>query len=358
LDISFCSGVTDHGIEELCLGLNNAGGTESGRCKSLQVLTVGNRKGRQITKKGVKIALENLPALRIIDHNATVEVWADIAQTHLNQMLLPPKFALSVLRLEDRQPYSSGYLGLAISLCSTITSMHIEETAGFTDTDLLTLMALEQLQNLYIHADPNLGKNQEKITFDGGLLPLLKVKGSSLKKLQLFFLSNVDVYRIAEFCPNLGDLRLEDILSYTCPDEVNVSFTSKRSRKDFTLKSLTNLYIWVLQHEKSTNHPQREILLFLLSSPFLSKIEILSCDTLTDNVLLAATKIHQFENVTEIVLQKCYFVSKRGIDVFMQGGNSLKFIYLYNCKKVNQENINFWENQAQKKNWDFYIDFE
>jgi hypothetical protein len=95
-----------------------------------------------------------------------------------------------------------------------------------------------------------------------------------------------------------------------------------------------------------------------LSSPFLSKIEILSCDTLTDNVLLAATKIHQFENVTEIYLQNCDFVSKRGIDVFMQGGNSLKFIYLYNCKKVNQENINFWENQAQKKNWDFYFDFE
>jgi hypothetical protein len=321
-------------------------------------LTVGNRKGRQITKKGVKIALENLPALRIIDHNATVEVLADIAQTHLNQMLLPPKFALSVLRLEDRQPYSSGYLGLAISLCSTITSMHIEETAGFTDTDLLTLMALEQLQNLYIHADPNLGKNQEKITFDGGLLPLLKLKGSSLEKLELVFLSDVNIYRIAEFCPNLEDLHLENILSYTCPDEVNVTLASKRSRKDFTLKSLTNLYIWVLQHEKSTNHPQREILLFLLSSPFLSKIEILSCDTLTDNVLLAATKIHQFENVTEIVLQNCDFVSKRGVDVFMQGGNSLKFIYLHNCKKVNQENINFWENQAQKKNWDFYFDFE
>jgi len=335
--------------------------TISGRCKFLQVLTVGNGKSYKITKKGVKIALENLPALRILNHNTAVEVLADIAQTHLNQMLLPPKFALSVLRLTFWTPYSSGNFGLAISLCSTITSMYIEETARFTDRDLLTLMALEKLQNLYIHADPNLGKNQEKITFDGGLLPLLKVKGSSLKKLQLFFLSNVDVYRIAEFCPNLGDLRLEDILSYTCPDEVNVSFTSKRSRKDFTLKSLTNLYICVLEYEKSTNesnHPSREILLFLLSSPFLSKIEILSCDTLTDNVLLAATKIHQFKNVTEIFLQNCDFVSKRGVDVFMQGGNSLKFIYLHNCKKVNQENINFWENQAQKKNWDFYIDFE
>ena len=337
----------------MCLGLNNAGVTISGRCKFLQVLTVGNGKSYKITKKGVKIALENLPALRILNHNTAVEVLADIAQTHLNQMLLPPKFALSVLRLEDRQPYSNGNLGLAISLCSSITSMHIEETAGFTDRDLLTLMALEKLQNLYILADPNLGKNQEKITFDGGLLPLLKLKGGSLEELELFFLSDVDVYRIAEFCPNLEDLHLENILSYTfpCPDEVNVTLTSKRSRKDFTLKSLTNLYIWVLQH------PQREILLFLLSSPFLSKIEILSCDTLTDNVLLAATKIHHFENVTEIFLQNCDFVSKRGIDVFMQGDNSLDAICFNRCKKVNQENIDFWENQAQKKNWDLYIEF-
>ena len=325
--------------------------TISGRCKFLQVLTVGNGKSYKITKKGVKIALENLPALRILNHNTAVEVLADIAQTHLNQMLFPPKFALSELRLEFRQPYCSGNLGLAISLCSSITSMHIDEAAGFTDRDLLTLMALEKLQNLYILADPNLGKNQEKITFDGGLLPLLKLKGGSLEELELFFLSDVDVYRIAEFCPNLEDLHLENILSYTfpCPDEVNVTLTSKRSRKDFTLKSLTNLYICVLEYEKSTNHPPREILLFLLSSPFLSKIEILSCDTLTDNVLLAATKIHQFENVTEIFLQNCDFVSKRGVDVFMQGGNSLKFIYLHNCKKVNQENINLWENQAQKK---------
>ena len=340
----------------MCLGLNNSVGTNSGRCKFLQVLTVRNRIGRQITKKGVKIALENLPALRIIDHNNAVEVLAEIAQTHLNQMLLPPKFALSVLRLEDRQPYRSGNLGLAISLCSSITSMHIEETAGFTDRDLLTLMALEKLQNLYILADPNLGKNQEKITFDGGLLPLLKVKGGSLEKLELVFLSDVNIYRIAEFCPNLGDLRLEDILSYTCPDEVNVSFTSKRSRKDFTLKSLTNLCICVLEYEKSSNHPPREMLLFLLSSPFLSKIENLSCDTLTDNVLLAATKIHQFKNVTEIFLQNCDFVSKRGVDVFMQGDNSLDAIYFNRCKKVNQENIDFWENQAQKKNWDLYIE--
>ena len=347
----------------MCLGLNNAGVTISGRCKFLQVLTVGNGKSYKITKKGVKIALENLPALRILNHNTAVEVLADIAQTHLNQMLLPPKFTLSVLRVTFWTPYSSGNLGLAISMCSSITSMHIDEAAGFTDRDLLTLMALEKLQNLYILADPNLGKNQEKITFDGGLLPLLRVKGGSLEKLELVFLSDVNIYRIAEFCPNLEDLHLENILSYTfpCPDEVNVTLTSKRSRKDFTLKSLTNLYICVLEYEKSTNesnHPPREILLFLLSSPFLSKIEILSCDTLTDNVLLAATKIHQFENVTEIFLQNCDFVSKRGIDVFMQGDNSLKLIYLYNCKKVNQENIDFWENEAQKKNWDFYIDFE
>ncbi len=343
----------------MCLGLNNSVGTNSGRCKFLQVLTVGNGKSYKITKKGVKIALDNLPALRIIDHNTTVEVLADIAQTHLNQMLLPPKFTLSVLRVTFWTPYSSGNLGLAISMCSSITSMHIEEAAGFTDRDLLTLMALEKLQNLYIHADPNLGKNQEKITFDGGLLPLLKLKGGSLEELELVFLSDVNFFRIAEFCPNLEDLHLENILSYTfpCPDEVNVTLTSKRSRKDFTLKSLTNLRICVLEYEKSSNHPPREMLLFLLSSPFLSKIEILECDTLTDNVLLAATKIHQFENVTEIYLQNCDFVSKRGVDVFMQGGNSLEAIYFNICKKVNQENINFWENQAQKKNWDLYIEF-
>ena len=73
--------ITGYGIQERCVSLNNLGRT-LGRCKSLQSLDLEYKTG--VIKIGLKVALENMPALTILDHDATLEVLTEIAQNPLN----------------------------------------------------------------------------------------------------------------------------------------------------------------------------------------------------------------------------------------------------------------------------------
>ncbi|EFX61714.1 hypothetical protein DAPPUDRAFT_338374 [Daphnia pulex] len=80
LDLRCCPSVTDYGIQGLCVSVDNLGRNcvTLGRCKSLLALIIDRKTG--VTKQGLKVALENMPALRILDHDATLEVLAEIAQ--------------------------------------------------------------------------------------------------------------------------------------------------------------------------------------------------------------------------------------------------------------------------------------
>jgi hypothetical protein len=95
----------------------------------------------------------------------------------------------------------------------------------------------------------------------------------------------------------------------------------------------------------------------LLSSPLLSNITILSCDSLTDHVLFAAAKLHHFQNLEKLLLQNCHYVTKLGIDILMQDGNVLERVELNDCMKVSsQKNMQDWVSQAKKKNWVLSVD--
>lgn len=77
---------------------------------------------------------------------------------------------------------------------------------------------------------------------------------------------------------------------------------------------------------------------------------------LTDCVLLAVAKLHNFKNLEKFFLQYCHNITKEGIDVLMRDGNALKEIYLTECMNVSSvENAQFWINLAKKKNWELYI---
>jgi hypothetical protein len=98
-------------------------------------------------------------------------------------------------------------------------------------------------------------------------------------------------------------------------------------------------------------------LVLLLSSPLLSNISILNCDSLTDHVLFAAAKLHHFQNLEKLFLQNCHYVTKLAIDILMQDGNILERVELNNCMKVSsQKNMQDWVSQAKKKNWVLSVD--
>ncbi|EFX82776.1 hypothetical protein DAPPUDRAFT_302375 [Daphnia pulex] len=369
LDLSSCPKVTDYGIQGLCVSVNSTGMKDDtlGICKSIQSLILNRRTG--VTKRGIKIALENLPALKMLVHDSTFEVLTEIALiAHGNKLPKLPEFALSVLFI-SHPSYKIGDLKLVLSMCLSIVRVSIAEPDGFTNTELLSLVSHKNLQKLLLYARPILDVTKscqlpQKLTFDGGLVPLLKVIGSSLTDLEIWFFHGCDIQPVVEYCPNLQILSLENNLDYmnkTCREGLKNPERLQQNNAQPILKKLDKLSICIKVdrpplYEKYHSIPQAT-LITLLSSPLLRSLRLCHCDTLTDSVLLSAEKIHNFKNLEKICFQLCHSFTKIGISNFMQEGNALKELDLLTCNNVStKSNINYWKSIALKNNWEITID--
>jgi hypothetical protein len=73
-----CKLVTDRGIQGLCMSVDSLGRANDtlGRCKALQLL---NLIDTGVTKKGLQMALKNMPALTNLMHISIVEALAEMA---------------------------------------------------------------------------------------------------------------------------------------------------------------------------------------------------------------------------------------------------------------------------------------
>jgi hypothetical protein len=155
----------------------------------------------------------------------------------------PKVFALIDLHCDNESfntPYRSGSLGLAASLCSSVIKVRIVTQEGLSDIDLLDLLSLENLRKLSIE-----GGEECKITFDGGVAPILEGLGISLTSQTLAELPCVNIRAITKYCPNLRFLFLVMNHSYSLiwPEEERKPFTSKPIKEDPVLKKLESLHL-------------------------------------------------------------------------------------------------------------------
>jgi hypothetical protein len=67
----------------------------------------------------------------------------------------------------------------------------IELITGLTDSDLLGLLSLENVNDLDISG--SFDNTTVSVTFEGGVVPLLKGFGCSLKHLMLSYLKDVNI---------------------------------------------------------------------------------------------------------------------------------------------------------------------
>jgi hypothetical protein len=270
--------VTDAGIQRLCGDAYHSGKDigridymwANGKCKCIQILRV---KGTSVTKKGIQIALQNLPSLRVLRHELVVEVLSNIHQLALESNLpVIPKYSL--IEIAVASPYTQGSLGLALLLCPSIINVKIKGIiSGFLNSDLLELLSVASLCHLHISACP-------EVTFYDGVIPLLKAHGNLLESLKLKTFNDVDFHSISELCPNLNSLSIDNCVCCEIPvGEQDSSVRWKRIQVERPI--LKNLEVLRLIY--SSLNP--ESLLLLLSSPSLRGLEITGCFELTDGIL-------------------------------------------------------------------------
>jgi hypothetical protein len=357
--VSGCQGVTDNGIQRLCGGAHHLEGEsrrkeyiwDYGKCKLIQKLRV---KGTSVTKKGIQIALQNLPSLKVLSHELVVEVLSNIHQSALKSNLpLIPKYSL--IKIAVASPYTQGCFGLALALCPSVIKVKFEEIrSDFLNSDLLELLKLASLHHLQIKCF-----YRSSVTFYDGVIPLLKAKGNLLESLKLEMFSDVDIHSIIEFCPNLNSLVIDDCKFCEIPVEEKDSFV-RWKRIKIEPPILRKLEVLRLKFSPFQFNAE-SILLQLLSSPSLRILEIAGCSELTDVILETVVLLHDFQNLEELEVAYCDSLTKKGIDLLMSDKNSIKEMTLQfnhnNSELFTAENINEWKEKSEQKNWQLELNF-
>lgn len=371
LDVSKCPKITDMGIKGLCVSVDEAGNEDEkvGQCKSIYYLIINET---SVTKKGVKMALKNLPTLGFLecDHSLT-EILVDLYQEASSQQKRMISFPYLTLlnntaeKFEDLM-YRKGDLGLAVSLCPFLAQIIIQTQKGLTDDDLLALSECTMLQNLEI-----LNGSVCEITFAGGVMPLLEAIGSSLLMLTLEGLEDVNIGAIIEFCPALNQLRLTENISYSSSVErwTHRPNPKRRRTENVILEKLKKLYITENYGEEFPGVPNsrgvlpREWLLLLLTSPLLEVLCAVCCESLTDDILRQAIHFHHgLTQLKSLDIDSCPNVTKRGIDLFLDETNPLSLNQIYltieggNSREetsslITLEDIEEWRQKIANENW-------
>ncbi|EFX83072.1 hypothetical protein DAPPUDRAFT_240613 [Daphnia pulex] len=177
LDVNGCSKLTDTGIEWLI-------SKPTELSKTLEELLVNCA---AITNRGIKMAVENFPALKVVANGSTFDVLVEVAQSAAQAQ--PHKnSSFTRLAIHSAGVYTSGQLGSVVRYCPSLFEIIIEVKVGLTDTDLFCLTSLKNLQilKLEIHHQSNNGR---EITFDKGLVPVLKVTGDNVINLMILCLT-------------------------------------------------------------------------------------------------------------------------------------------------------------------------
>ncbi len=365
LNVADCKKITDAGIEGLCVSVNHLGKEDQrlGQCKSIETFFIN---GTKITRKSIQTVLMNLPFLKRLrtDFPATpVRLLAEMHHPDGNIKQLSQKdirkYSLDSLYIGNREyeapSYISGKLGLVASLCPSVTSLQIDLIPRLTNSDLLGLLSLENVNELEIEG---IQRNNTTVTFEWGVVPLLKGFESSLKKLVLCYLKDVNIREIIDFCPKLQSLTLDDILSYTTVSakEDAESYHSKRCRMERNTPLVLN-YLEELRvmFRIGRDKISSEDLLSLLSSPSLININILHAANLTDNIFERASEIHQFLSLENLTIVDCGFLTRRGIDVVMNNKTPLKTIEIWGCDNITDDDIALLISNARSEKWELSV---
>ena len=345
--------VTDVGIKGLCVSVDdgevNAG---LGQCKSLHTLDIF---GTKVTTKGVEMALENLPDLKVFDCNYQIQVLADMLRgpSHKNLRCLQN---LTSLRNDgwsiDRIFCQRGDIELVAATCVSVNKVRIDPNVivqnAHTNATVLELLKLKKLCEFHINGDWLDVMKSSELTFNGGILPLLKhFPLTSLTIENLNTDTPVNIRAIVENCPKLQTLNISCCKispHQRSEDEPN---PSKRMKTNLVLENLKTLKL-----RKCFDLTVEDFDL-LLASPALEELSLSYIDLPIDDSLRKATNFHQFRHLQRLEFFFVSLVTKAGINLLMNDGCPLKVIKVDYCISLNVTDVEEWKGKAREKNWNF-----
>jgi len=229
----------------------------------------------------------------------------------------------------------------AIKLCPNISSVHLENV-DINNEGLQVFTRLEHLREL--HLDEGV---KNKITFNEGILPLLKRRGHALKRLQLSKLANVDVVALGKACPMLEELSLLCLFSY---QPILGNDTS----------IFTKLVVLQLHNNFKTCNdvPGCVLKQLLMNCRDIRHIDLQGCDCLTGDLIDGIIKVNPLENLSRLYLQQCDLITVESIAEFiMWPNNALSHLRIWSCASLDELDYCQLMMAVRDENYDFVLDY-
>ena len=238
-----------------------------------------------------------------------------------------------------------GDIELVAATCTAVNKVRIDGNAivknGNTDVTVLELLKLEKLCELQFQG------RGSKLTFNGGMLPLLKRFSNSLTSLSIYNIDTlVNIRAIVENCPKLQTLNISCCKISPPERSVDDQNPSKRLKPSLVLENLKTLDLRFCRDLTVEDFD------LLLASPALEELKLWRIDLPIDDCLRKAANFHQFRNLQRLDFVLLTSVTKTGIDLLMNDCNSLNVIKIVYCRSLNVSDMEEWKKMALEKNWD------
>lgn len=176
---------------------------------------------------------------------------------------------------------------LACRHCPNVREVYWYQDA--TDEALGHLLLLQHLSVLEVTSD-----RPQAVTFHGGVLPLLRVRGEEMLSLGLYDIQDVDLGLLGSLCPRLR--RLKVVSLHEEADFCHSFLTAQQRAASFTaLRQLT-----LVLGSATTRLDSHNVEHLLVNACGLQELHLIDVHCLTDDVLIAALSVHGFLSLKQV----------------------------------------------------------
>ena len=337
LDVSSCP-VSDNGIMNLCIFLNEP--TKRSRLVLLNVLSTA------VTVKGAEIAIANCNDLRVLMFCDICEVLYRMYGSQEKQKEFELSGEVPSLLLQNLiiQQMTASLAPVAASIeisckiCPNITE--VDFVRGVTDQGLVYLSSLEHLRRIKLA-----NCEEQQISFEAGVLPLLQIRGATVEELSLCDINNIDLACIGACCPNIRSLSCLVAGYASC----SFPLCTQPEVLNKSASSFTELrHLKLLLHCPQNSLPSTCLKLLFRNSLELETIGLDNIDVLDDDVMNEILDGNPLLKARSIKLKTCQHVTAAPLWRLLEY-NELSHMDLSGCLQITRRDIDDFKRYCKTK---------
>lgn len=336
------------GIMSLCVSFDPS----YVKCKKLYKLDISNT---GVTCRGAQVAIENIKHLTFLDFPDICEA---VCQARKNCDVytkddLPSEQILNLryLTISQMKQYMTPIphsVKVAVLVCPFITEVHFMR--GATDKCVTLLSELQHLHVLHIG-----NSDEEFISFEDGILPLLQTRGNSLLDLSLHEVNKIDLGLIAALCQNLKKFScliagypVAEFPMHTHPEiiaSVNHDVFSKLEQ------------VKLLIHTPENTFPAQYVKILTVNAVKLRELHFAFVHSLTDTVLDFILNANKFEHLENCYFESCNKLSGDSINQLIDVCQVMKSLVLKYCNEITRQDFAQYCKFCRDNNFEMNIEW-